>query len=336
MRTMHESDDKTPHSSLKARRQKLNLDVKAIADELQLSVATIHALESGDYGRLPVKVFVRGYINSYSRLLGVDPEPILEALKDHEERGENEDAQLIVGNVRQLRLIRYFGTLVVVAFVVYLLFSDFFSDAKIMQEESASEQPPVEPTAKPEEAASVRTEKPVVEFIDIDLYEVLVTTPLLSTGTDEVEEQELPNSSEAPPGSPRDESSYDLGFFGLDSTEKESLADVSVTPTLAVPEPDEGGLSSATTGTEVTMLVRTSRKCWARIVDGAGKHLLEREMPPGYERSIRGVTPFLVRLGNAEHVTLLIDGTEIRAVDYMRRTGTAKFKIFSVDEIILQ
>ena len=123
---MTEPDHKTPNSLLTARRQELNLDIKTVADELQLSVATIRALESGDYEGLPVRVFVRGYINSYSRLLGVDPEPILETLESHGEREENKDGQPIVGNTRQLRLIRYFGTFAVAVFVVSLIFWDSF------------------------------------------------------------------------------------------------------------------------------------------------------------------------------------------------------------------
>ena len=333
---MTEPDHKTPNSLLTARRQELNLDIKTVADELQLSVATIRALESGDYEGLPVRVFVRGYINSYSRLLGVDPEPILETLESHGEREENKDGQPIVGNTRQLRLIRYFGTFAVAVFVVSLIFWDSFFDTKVVQKGSVSEQPPVESVAKPREEASARTDPPAVEFIEIDLQEALMATPLSSTSADDVEDQESPSFSESLISSPRDERSYEPRSTDLDSAEKASLTDVSVIPTLAVPGSDEGGLSSATKGTEVTILVRSSRRCWARIVDGAGKHLLERELPPGYERSLRGVLPFRVRLGNAEHVTLLIDGTTIRAVDYMRDSGTAKFEIFSADKIILQ
>jgi len=51
-----------------------------VAQQLKLAPRQVRALEEGDYGRLPGRTFVRGFIKSYARLLHLDPEEVLGAL----------------------------------------------------------------------------------------------------------------------------------------------------------------------------------------------------------------------------------------------------------------
>ncbi len=85
---MNESDGTTPKSSadgngtggvgqrLSAAREKWGLSVQEAAQCLNLSAATITALEQDAYERLPGKTFAMGYLRAYAKLLKLDHEQI--------------------------------------------------------------------------------------------------------------------------------------------------------------------------------------------------------------------------------------------------------------------
>jgi cytoskeleton protein RodZ len=66
-----------PGALLAAARESRGLSVADIAQQLKLSPWQVAALESGDNGRLPGAVFVRGFIRNYARLVKLDAAPLL-------------------------------------------------------------------------------------------------------------------------------------------------------------------------------------------------------------------------------------------------------------------
>lgn len=66
---------------LAAAREDLNLSVSDVARHLKLSPAQVEALEDGAYERLPGRVFVRGFLRNYAKLLGIDPQPLLRSIE---------------------------------------------------------------------------------------------------------------------------------------------------------------------------------------------------------------------------------------------------------------
>lgn len=65
-------------SLLASARKQQNRTVEEIADELNLSVTQIKTIELDQSEGLPEPTYVRGYIRSYAKLLGLDPERVLE------------------------------------------------------------------------------------------------------------------------------------------------------------------------------------------------------------------------------------------------------------------
>ncbi len=65
-------------------RQQQKLEPGTVASRLHLSVAVVDALESGNRTALPAMTFVRGYIKSYARLLGLDETQLLALLPETE------------------------------------------------------------------------------------------------------------------------------------------------------------------------------------------------------------------------------------------------------------
>lgn len=68
-------------SLLAQTREELELTVSDVARHLKISPAQVEALEAGAYERLPGRVFVRGFLRNYAKLLGVDPQPLLKSIE---------------------------------------------------------------------------------------------------------------------------------------------------------------------------------------------------------------------------------------------------------------
>ena len=66
-------------ATLRTARETAGYSVADVAEQMCLSPHNIEDLEAERFERFPVAVFLRGYLTSYARLLGVAPEPLLEA-----------------------------------------------------------------------------------------------------------------------------------------------------------------------------------------------------------------------------------------------------------------
>ena len=77
------SDASSAGAVLAAAREEMNLSISDVARHLKLTPSQVEALEEGAYERLPGRVFVRGFLRNYAKLLGVDPQPLLRRI-EHE------------------------------------------------------------------------------------------------------------------------------------------------------------------------------------------------------------------------------------------------------------
>ena len=64
-------------AQLAAARKARNLDIDRVARELKLDAAVIEALENDDSAALPAAIFVKGYLRSYARLVGLPEHRLL-------------------------------------------------------------------------------------------------------------------------------------------------------------------------------------------------------------------------------------------------------------------
>lgn len=69
--------DNSLGESLRSEREKRGITIEQIASATKISVKLLHYLESDQYSELPAKPFVRGFVISYSRFVGLDPKEIL-------------------------------------------------------------------------------------------------------------------------------------------------------------------------------------------------------------------------------------------------------------------
>jgi hypothetical protein len=74
---------------LKSSREMGSLDHKTVADGLLVKKSTVHAIETGRWQDLPHSLYVKGYVRSYARFLGVS-EKVEDLLMPFQEPAGNE------------------------------------------------------------------------------------------------------------------------------------------------------------------------------------------------------------------------------------------------------
>jgi transcriptional regulator with XRE-family HTH domain len=90
---------------LRRAREARGLALDAVADATRIARHHLEALERSDLDALPAGPFGKGYVRSYAKLLGIDPEPILQGYRVREtERGLGtaEDERRMLERLSQL------------------------------------------------------------------------------------------------------------------------------------------------------------------------------------------------------------------------------------------
>jgi len=87
--TAHDNGNATAHVAapgpgilLKDAREAAGLSRQEVAAKLHLDLKVVTALEADEFSALPAETFVRGYLRSYTQLLGVPTGPVIEALEN--------------------------------------------------------------------------------------------------------------------------------------------------------------------------------------------------------------------------------------------------------------
>ena len=113
-------------AELAAAREELNLSIAEVARHLKLSPAQVEALEAGAYERLPGRVFVRGFLRNYAKLLGLEPEPLIGRLESEmpeprvvEERPVTAPAVMPTGERSRLPLFAGIAGTIIAALAAY-------------------------------------------------------------------------------------------------------------------------------------------------------------------------------------------------------------------------
>jgi cytoskeleton protein RodZ len=62
---------------LRSEREKRGITIEQLASATKISVKVLHSLEADHYVDLPAKPFIRGFVTSYARFIGLDPKEVL-------------------------------------------------------------------------------------------------------------------------------------------------------------------------------------------------------------------------------------------------------------------
>lgn len=270
---------------LAAARRQQKLEPGTVASRLHLSVEVVSALESGDLKTLPVMTFVRGYIKSYARLLGLDEQQILAMLPSTE---SYRPAPLKAVGMKRARrpqpvgkwLFWVSGMAMVVMLVVY--------GVPLVERVWTRSTAPADTNALP---------LPLGE-------QALELEPLLPDDNPEPVEEE-------PAVVP--ESEYDTGAQAVDDA---ATAEPEAAPA-AEPPPQTAAPVVADTAGPAMITLRFSEDSWVEM-ESHGRKLVVGNQPAGSERSVRAEPPVQVLLGNAPGVTLEYRGKPVDLQRFQR------------------
>lgn len=334
--------------ALQAGREARGLSREEVAKALRLSISTVRRLENEDWETMPAPVFVRGYVSSYARLVGLDADALLNLYKVVDVRSSTEpriELTSVDGDHKGSRAPWIFaGTALVAAAVVAVSLllvlpeveertaegdvadADAAAEAAAQVAEVAAPEaaapavPAVEevsPDVAAEQApqAAATPEAPIPEAPIPQTPTPEATTPQAPPAEappSEVEPDAFPEQSEAAP-EPSEEAPEEAGFasrFGEDEPVLGALE--------APPVEEEGGVFRVTPAGDDEIEFVFSETCWVEVKDLDGRYLHAVLGEPNERLTLVGEGPFDVKLGYVPGVVLRFNGAPVPLAAHTR------------------
>jgi cytoskeleton protein RodZ len=282
-----------------------------MASELHLTVPIVEALEADDYERVESRVFVRGYLRNYARIVGLPTDSIL---RQFDEKWPDEGAHKAVlrpaprlpadgGPARGLLSVITW-LIVIGLLVLFMMWWRGYLGGK-----DAAVAPGAEAMPGPGGVPAAETAPSVDGLLlpgamDGDGGLRLPPPPARddlslavpgTAGPDSIEAAASTAVASSPPA-PGASSPAVGAVGGAPTTDASPVASAGTGP--APPEP-------ATTG---QVVMTFTGPCWVDVRDSERQFKLFGEMPKGTQRVLGGTPPYNMVIGNARAVTITVDG----------------------------
>lgn len=320
--TVVQTVTESPGSLLREAREAKKLSCHEVAAYLRLTSSVIEMLERDDYSKFSGTTFVRGYLRSYARYLGLPTERVLEA---YERLSVPEPAHPVLqtpvrkqlhSSDRRVRAVTYIVVALVIA--LPLLWWKHEITLRLWQPEdpvaghaqlpAAESQPPNDgieaQTGLPEQV----TYTPTQPSARSDTADTTTGTPGLAA------EVAAPGDASA--------SSAAVGARETDAAAAAPAAQMT-SPTPATPQQEPPA-----TDEQDALVLRFAEDSWVEVKGGDGKRLLNGLMQAGDTRTVNGKPPFSLVLGNAPGVSVEYNGQPFD-ISPFRRGKIARFAIGS-------
>lgn len=291
----------SPGERLQKARKERQLEIPQVAENLNLSAGVVRALEADDYRMLPNATFVKGYLRSYARLLGISGDDLVrgyEAITGHvrEAKVEPVAPAMVSDNRSGLRNGLFaFAAVVIVALGVWLS----LSGDKAPEMEPALAEVDQQPVV-PDEAVNppVVVSRSAGSDAELQAQAEAAAEPL----SDEPVDVETPVSAEPVVVA------ADPVVMERPPVEQSSAviaAPVDVPPPAAAAEPAASPVAPGVAdGGSGLVNLRFSGECWVEVRDGKGDLVFSSLKRAGQEVNLRAATPINVKLGNGDVVAV--------------------------------
>ena len=106
--------------TLRNERQLKQLSLEELAQTTRIPLKSLQQIEADEFAQLPGDIFVRGFVRSYAKALGVDSDPLLQRF-EADRREKDQRAQLeVVGLVGEPERARRVGVAVAMIILLFL------------------------------------------------------------------------------------------------------------------------------------------------------------------------------------------------------------------------
>lgn len=257
---------------LRTAREAKKLDIDDICSYLRISRRQVVALENNDFSALPEATITRGFIRNYSRMLGVEPDPLLESYRQYSATEQprpisiqSENIQ-IRGNDKRSWLMYVFASILIVLLVTaWVVYVDYIPSAPSEVKYVPSET----------EAEAITQEIQPVE-----------PAQTLSLPTETM---------------PLDPAAIEPATDGASTT--------SSFP--ATPDAQDNSQIAVPAASQAVIKLKAKERSWVSITDRNEKSIFDKIMVANIEETVQGEPPLYVIIGNAPDTTLIFNNQPI-------------------------
>lgn len=283
-----------PGERLKAARLAAGMEVERVASQLHLKAEQVLSLEEDDYQGFAARVFVRGYLRNYARLVSLPVDNVL-AMFDAVWPESGDPLELKPVGTHKPQVSSRHGVVrtvswALLAAIVALFFVWWSGYLKL--NDSLPQPADLQGEAPPAEAAPPGTlALPGTPAGSNEADPVTPPAPDSGLAEDTVAVPEV----EAPAAEAAAAPAQDGAAAG------EAGAEAAATAPTPAPE-----ASSAPLRPEVVLTLNGT--CWVNIRDSSGSYKLIGQFKAGTHRVLEGTPPYRILLGNASVATLTVNG----------------------------
>lgn len=292
---------------LRFARERKGVSKKDVAVQLCLSEAYISALEEGNHSKLPAPAYVRGYIRSYGRFLGLSTDLLIEkyglGLSEQTVKADkvSEPSEKLNIKYRQLHPQKKVS--------LFNLFSVFMVGGIILS--SFFYWQTGDYSGSPETGLGKISVESTNGYVVVeDFSEVESGIPHVAVAQ-EFSVVDVPKSTR-----PEDEIQPIVDSAESDKTNEPIENVISETVHSAMPDGVSDSISNSLVELVDSLTLRAKEQCWVKVTDSKGGMLHVALMKPGESKKLSGTAPFEVVLGNVKGVTLSFNGEEVNLDAY--------------------
>lgn len=284
---------------LRTQREQLGMSPEEAAAGLNLRPGIIEALEADRHDLLPPRTFVRGYLRTYAKLLGLKEHDVLAAFERQHPEPEAERVRAALsrdGRQRQGGWLKWLVLLIALALIAYVAYQKF-----VLQE--ANPEPTAAVSEQPREGVEVAVQEESDEVVEQSASEAAEALPIITPEPTSQEEQSAPALEQTPP-------------------EQNHAATEPVEPTAtsaAVVAQTAPQAPAAPQAMRTTVSIEVDEESWVEVSDASGAQLHAGLVQGPRTLELSGRPPLRLVIGNAQNARLYYAGDAVPLAAYTRR-----------------
>ena len=264
-----------------------------VAEQINLPLRTIKALETDDFENLPEATYVCGYLRNYARVVGINADLLVNTFK--EQHYQEPEVATPIRSKQSYDPAILWSTAAVFTILIGLVVTWWL-------ESNQDVSPKIEVVSN--EQSLVEEPQATAQNAEVEVKSVMSEPKVVAESSVPVSDTQEPSTESA--------------IETINSDPQQTMEEVSRNPNLF------------TLNDDVQVLTVTYvEKSWTEIRDADANTLMQGLIEPGVVRNLSGKPPFEVFLGNSPGVVIEVNGLYFDHSQYSRSNRTARFQVSS-------